>query len=119
MEHKLVVLANKINFISLEKAFSPLYSKTGMPSKPILLMVGLLILKQMKKLADETIMSVGVQNSYIQYFCGETFFNIVLLATLSDLVHFRKRIGHKGVEKILEQSILLFEKNDSRSRNYC
>ncbi len=28
MEYKLVVLANKIDFISLEKAFSPLYSKT-------------------------------------------------------------------------------------------
>ncbi len=55
MDHKLVVLANKINFISLEKAFSSLYSKTGTPSKPIRLMVDLLILKQMEKLADETI----------------------------------------------------------------
>ncbi len=55
MEHKLVVLANKIDFASLEKEFSPLYSKTGTPSNPIQLMVDLLILTQMEKLADETI----------------------------------------------------------------
>ncbi len=46
----------------------------------------------------------------MQYFYGDAFFQHHTPCDLSDLVHFRKRIGHKGVEKILEQSILLFEK---------
>ncbi len=51
----------------------------------------------------------------MQYFCGEAFFQHRVPCAPSDLVHFRKRIGPKDVEKILEQSILLFEKNDARS----
>ncbi len=46
----------------------------------------------------------------MQYFCGEAFFQHRTPCDPSDLVHFRKRIGPKGVEKILEQSILVISK---------
>jgi hypothetical protein len=42
-----------------------------MPGETVRLMVGLLILKQVYKLADETVMAEWVANPYYQYFCGE------------------------------------------------
>src|SRR5512145_3459331 len=45
-DHKLCLLANEINWDSLEKEFAPLYGSTGRPSIPIRTIVGLLILKQ-------------------------------------------------------------------------
>ena len=38
-------LSNKLPWEELEKEFSPLYSKIGRPSKPVRLMVSLLLLK--------------------------------------------------------------------------
>ena len=43
--HPLVLLAERIPCSELEKDFSPLYSNTGTPAKPIRLMIGLLLLK--------------------------------------------------------------------------
>ena len=42
--HSLVLLAERIPWSELEKDFSPLYSNTGTPGKPIRLMIGLLLL---------------------------------------------------------------------------
>ncbi len=46
-EHELCLLANKIDWKSLEDEFAPLYGKVGRPSVPIRTMVGLLLLKQL------------------------------------------------------------------------
>jgi IS5 family transposase len=70
-------------------------------------MVGLLILKQIYNLGDETVMAEWVANPYYQYFCGEAVFQWKFPCDPSDLVHFRKRIGESGVEKILAMSILI------------
>src|ERR1035437_538275 len=40
LEHELVLFAEKINWKELENEFSPLYSSTGTPSKPIRLICG-------------------------------------------------------------------------------
>lgn len=101
----LVILGNSIDWASFEKDFAELYSNTGMPGKPVRMMVGLLILKQMFNHGDETLMPVWVQNPYYQYFCGESEFQWQFPCDPSDLSHFRKRIGAKGVEKIFSQSV--------------
>lgn len=116
-DHPLVILAERIPWKELEDEFRELYSDTGQPSKPVRLMAGLLILKQMYDLGDETIMPVWVQNPYYQYFCGEAEFQWSFPCDPSDLVHFRKRIGKAGVEKILELSIKLQPRKDLRSRD--
>lgn len=54
--HQLCVLAEKIDWRSFETNFAPFYSQVGCPAKPIRLLVGLLILKQVFNLADETVM---------------------------------------------------------------
>jgi IS5 family transposase len=46
-EHKLCLLAKKINWESLKKEFAPLYGTVGRPTVPIRTIVGLLLLKQM------------------------------------------------------------------------
>lgn len=101
----LVILCHKIDWATIEKEFAQLYSNTGTPAKPIRLMVGLLILKQMFNHGDETLMPVWVQNPYYQYFCGESEFQWDFPCDPSDLVHFRKRIGAEGMEQIFTQSV--------------
>lgn len=105
--HRLCLLAEAIDWEGFEEGFAPLYSSVGCPAKPVRLMVGLLILKQVYNLADETVMEEWVSNPYFQYFCGETVFRWKFPCDPSDLVHFRHRIGVEGVEKILAASILI------------
>lgn len=105
--HRLCLLAEKIDWDSFETNFAPLYSTVGAPAKPIRLMAGLLILKQVFNLADETVMEEWVSNPYFQYFCGEAIFQWKFPCDPSDLVHFRHRIGVQGVEKILAASLLI------------
>ncbi len=47
-KHPLLQLAKRIQWERFEQEFSPLYSEHGRPAKPIRLMVGLMILKQLE-----------------------------------------------------------------------
>jgi transposase, IS5 family len=110
LKHPLCILANKIDWEKVEKDFSIYYKDFGRPSVPIRKMVGLMILKHEKNLSDETIVEMWKENPYWQYFCGETTFQTNGPFDPSEFVHFRKRIGEEGAEKILKISILLFGK---------
>jgi len=107
-------LAHRIDWQMFEKDFSSLYSHTGQPGVPIRTMVGLLLLKRIYNLGDETVMDQWLQNPYYQYFCGESEFQWDYPCDPSDLVHFRKRIGKDGAEKIFQVS-LETRKNEIRS----
>ena len=107
-EHELCLLAKKINWDSLEKEFAPLYAKVGRPSIPIRTIVGLLLLKQIYNLGDETIMDRYIDSPYFQHFCGEVYFQYDYPFDPSDFVHFRGRIGEQGMKLIFKQSIDLF-----------
>lgn len=107
-QHELCLLANKIDWVSLEKEFEPLYGTVGRPSIPIRTIVGLLLLKQMYSLGDEIVVERYLENPYWQHFCGEIYFQYRLPFDPSDFVHFRHRIGKEGMEKIFKQSIDLF-----------
>lgn len=109
-KHPLYRLSNAIAWDELENEFSGLYSKVGRNAHPIRLMVGLLILKQLRNLSDESVVERWVENGYYQYFCGEKFFTWQFPCHPTDLVLFRKRIGEKGIEKILQISIELHGK---------
>lgn len=104
-------LSEKIPWEEIEKEFGKYYVNFGRPSKPIRLMVSLLLLKQMHNLGDETVVSQWVQNPYWQYFSGEREFQWKFPIEPSDLVHFRKRIGEGGVKRILKISIDLHGKS--------
>ena len=104
-KHELSLLADRIDWDYFEKEFSPLYSNVGQPGVPIRLMVGCLMLKQMTNLGDETLAKQWIQNPYMQYFCGMRCFEHRFPFDPSDFVHFRKRIGEAGFEKIFEFSV--------------
>lgn len=104
-KHTLVLLADQMPWHEFDQHYQDLYSDTGMPGKPIRLMVGLIILKQLKNLSDEEVVKQWVQNPYFQYFCGESEFKWVVPCDPSDITHFRNRIGKDGFDKILEVSI--------------
>ncbi|NLJ39772.1 MAG: IS5 family transposase [Candidatus Atribacteria bacterium] len=108
LERPICKLAHQIDWEKVEKDFSAYYSKLGAPSIPIRKMVGLIILKQLFNLSDEEVVEQWLENPYWQYFCGETVFQKKYPFDPSDFVHFRKRIGKEGAEKILKLSIDLF-----------
>lgn len=105
--HPLYRLAENIPWDYFEHEFEKLYSHTGRSAHPIRLMIGLLILKQLRNLSDEAVVERWIENPYYQFFCGEVFFKWEFPCHPTDLVYFRKRIGEKGVEKILQASIEL------------
>lgn len=103
----LLLLAERMPWNVFEQEFAPLYADLGRPAKPIRLMVGLLLLKQLENLSDERVVEAWVQNPYYQAFCGMERFQWRFPCDPSELVHFRKRIGEAGVEKIFQASVLL------------
>ena len=104
--HPLYILTHKIEWTTFEDAFSKLYCQNnGRPAKPIRLMVGLLILKHLRNLSDESVVERWSENVYYQYFCGFEEFVSASPCVSSELVHFRNRIGESGMELIFKESI--------------
>lgn len=104
--HPLYILSNRVDWKKFEDAFKKHYSETiGAPAKPIRLMVGLLILKHVRNVSDESVVQQWVENSYYQYFCGEEYFAAAEPCVPTELVEFRKRIGEEGIELIFQESI--------------
>ncbi|MBW4748313.1 transposase, partial [Prevotella histicola] len=67
--HPLYKLGNKINWRRFEDSFSHLYCSTnGRPAHPIRLICGLLILKHLRNVSDESVVLQWSENAYYQYF---------------------------------------------------
>jgi len=103
----LLQLGNAIPWEALEKALSPLYSDKGRKAKPIRLMCGLLILKQLDNLSDEAVVRQWKRNPYYQLFCGETSFQSQEPCHSTELVKFRNRLGKQGIENVFAMSVAL------------
>ena len=107
----LIQLANVIDWKVFEDAFSKHYCHdNGRPSKPIRLMVGLLMLKQLENLSDENVVLQFKRNPYYQYFCGYPTYTPNVPCNATELVHFRNRIGVAGFELIFKMSVMLHGK---------
>jgi len=64
-KHPLYLLANTIKWSVFDQSFKEHYSETmGAPSKPIRLMVSLLILKYIRNLSDENLIEQWAENCY-------------------------------------------------------
>jgi len=101
----LIALSDAIDWEEFEKAYAPLYSTEGRPAKPIRMMVGLLILKQVENLSDESVVVQYKRNPYYQYFCGKEVYTPSLPCDATELVKFRQRIGSDGIEQIFAVSV--------------
>ncbi len=103
----LIALADAIDWNIFESEFAKFYSKEGRPAKPIRLMVGLLILKQLENLSDENIVLQWKRNPYYQYFCGCDEFQLSEPCHSTELVKFRQHIGIEGMKLIFKVSVQL------------
>lgn len=75
LDHALVKLSNQIDWDFIEKKFGTPYTPgPGQPPLPARLMAGVLIIKHMHALSDETLCARWVENPYYQYLCGEKVF---------------------------------------------
>ena len=105
--HPLVKLAQEISWDKMEVEFQGLYSEQGRPSIPVRKIAGMLLLKEMFKESDESVVERWIENAYWQYFTGEQFFQTKQPFDPSEFVHFRKRLKEDGLEFLLSQSVSL------------
>ncbi len=101
----LIVLANNFPWSKVESELSKYYTGIGRPPKPIRLMVGLLLLKQLENLSDENLILQWKRNPYFQYFCGFDEYAPAVPCHSTELVKFRNRIGKEGFEFIFKMSV--------------
>ena len=105
-EHELYRLAGLINWDLFEQEFGKFYTpNVGRPGTPIRLLVGLSCLGHVYGLSDEEVVATWVENPYWQYFCGETYFQHQLPIDPSSMTRWRQRIGEKGCELILAETL--------------
>ena len=105
--HELALLEKSIDWQYFENEFKSYYSSKGAPCVPIRTMVGCLLLKHLYNLGDERIPEYWVRDVYFQYFCGGVFFEHTFPFDPSCFVHFRGRVGEKGMSKIFAYSVHL------------
>lgn len=105
-KHPLVKLADVIDWDEIERSFGAHFeATTGRPALPPRLVAGLLYLQHAYDCSDEAIVNTWVENPYVQYFTGETYFQTDAPMDSSSLTRWRKRIGEEGVETLLMVSI--------------
>lgn len=111
-QHPLFLLADQIEWSIFDKKFGTLYSEKGRPGKPTRLMVGLHYLKHAFDESDESVVERLLENGYWQYFCGFEFFIHRLPVDPSSMTRWRKRIGPKGLEQLLRETLETAKRED-------
>ena len=105
LRHELVRLAELIDWPRLEAHFAPYYKEAGRPGLPIRLLVGLHLLKHIEGLSDEAVCARWERDPYMQYFCGEEYFQHAFPLERSGLTHFRNRVGDEALETLLQETL--------------
>lgn len=104
--HELVLLARKVDWQALDKAFGEFFDgDKGAPALPTRLIAGLHYLKHAFGHSDEEVVALWVENPYWQYLCGERFFQHRLPCHPTSLTKWRNRIGEAGCEWLLSMTI--------------
>ena len=106
-KHPLVILANSINWDSIEKKLAPLFcTDNGRPALAVRMITGLLYLKNAYNLGDKVLLETWLENPYWQYFTGGVFFEHKIPFDSSNMTNWRKRIGEEGIEELLKEIIM-------------
>ncbi len=107
-DHELVVLANMIDWPTLEAVLVDCYHPdTGAPAKASRLMVGLHYLKYTFNESDESLVARWVENPYWQYFCGYTHMQHDCPIHPTSMTKWRNRVGAERLEELLKETIRL------------
>jgi IS5 family transposase len=105
LQHELVRLGELIDWDRLEAHFAAYYREAGRPGLPIRLVVGLHLLKHIEGLSDEAVCERWERDPYMQYFCGEEYFQHAFPLERSGMTHFRKRVGEEALETLLQETL--------------
>src|SRR6202162_1868177 len=105
LRHELVLLGDLIDWKRLEEHFAPYYGQAGRPGLPIRLVVGLHLLKHIEGLSDEAVCERWERDPFMQYFCGEEYFQHAFPLERSGMTHFRKRVGEQALETLLQETL--------------
>jgi IS5 family transposase len=103
--HELVRMGDLIDWARLEAHFAPYYKEAGRPGLPIRLVVGLQLLKHIEGLSDEAVCERWERDPYMQYFCGEEYFQHAFPLERSGMTHFRNRVGDQALETLLQETL--------------
>src|SRR5579862_4944708 len=105
LQHELVRLGELIDWKRLEAHFAAYYREAGRPGLPIRLVVGLHLLKHIEGLSDEAVCERWERDPYMQYFCGEEYFQHSFPLERSGMTHFRQRVGEQALETLLQETL--------------
>jgi hypothetical protein len=105
LRHELMRLGELIDWARLEAHFAPYYKEAGRPGLPIRLLVGLHLLKHIEGLSDEAVCARWERDPYMQYFCGEEYFQHAFPLERSGMTHFRNRVGEQARETTLPPAL--------------
>src|ERR1039458_9428009 len=103
--HELVRLGVWINWAAVGAHFAPYYKEAGRPGLPIRLVVGLHLLKHIEGLSDEAVCERWERDPYMQYFCGEEYFQHAFPLERLGMTHFRNRVGDQALETLLQETL--------------
>lgn len=103
--HRLLLLGGIIDWESVETDVNEYFSEVGAPAKPVRLIAGIFMLQHMSGLSDEQVVKSWVENPYWQLFCGYDFLQWEFPIHPSSLSNWRKRLGEKGLKRILEETV--------------
>ena len=107
-KHELVLLAEKIDWNSLEvNVAGTMSTGVGRPMMKPRLMSGIFLLKHLYNLSDENVLRQFIENPYMQYFCGLTYFTHDFPCDSTTIVKWRKKLGPDFFEKVLEETVKL------------
>jgi IS5 family transposase len=119
LNHPLAKLSRQIDWSAFELEFGSLYTPDfGRPALPIRLLVGLTYLSRMFDLSDESVVEGWLENPYWQYFCGFEYFQHQFPLDPSSLVRWRKRIGKKGMEFLLQQTLVTAQRSGQLKKRH-
>ena len=105
--NSLVKLADRIDWDGLDEKFASLYAEDVRPATATRRMIGLTLLQSLYGLDEDDVVNRWPENPYWQYLCGETFFQHRPPIVRSGLRKWRKRIKSKGMEALLQQTLVV------------
>ena len=120
MKHELVQLSDCIDWESFVNKFGAyFYEQKGRPGLPVRLVVGLTYLKYLYNLSDENVVKRFLCDPYMQYFCGYDYFQHELPCHRTSLIKWRNRLGEKGSEELLKETIRVSKRRGLTKRSFA
>jgi len=117
--HPLIKLTKQMDWSAFDHQFEKEFSDEGRPAIATRLMVSLHYIKYTHDLSDEETVAMWIENPYWQYFSGRQHFEHKFPIDPSSMTRWRKRVGVKGAEELLSQTIKTAKRQKYLKRTQC